>query len=194
VETNAVIAPQYYPGAPGAARVATKPYLARTYPAISITAPDIADWRLTWVTATIGVGGDSLTSYDGNTAMTIPAGSFTDTVILAHTPATGMSPGDPLAGIGHVFDLSAVYSATSQPASLTGGATYTLTVHYDEGDLGFMHEESLALYTWGGGQWVAEPSSVVNPAGDTVMATSDHLSLWAVFGEEHNVLLPIIFR
>ena len=190
VESDAVMAPQYY----GAQRVATKPYLKRTFP-VPVSPADIADWRLTWVTKGVDTNGGSLTSFDGDTVITIPSGAFADDVLLAYTPASGTPPGGDLVVGGPVFDLSAVYSDTEEPAPLAAGATFSLTIHYDEDDLGsYVVEETLALYYWDGEQWIPEPSSVLDPAADTIMATPDHLSLWALLAEDHHLLLPIILN
>ena len=188
VETDAVMIPLYY----SVSVVATKPYLERTYGAGG--SMDIATWRIIWVSGTVGPGGGSLTSYHGDTAIEIPAGAITDTVVITHTPAYGMPPAGNLTGIGHVFDVTAVYSSTGQPAQLAPGQTYTLTVHYTNAEKGLAVESTLALYFWDGNGWVKEPSSVVDTAANTVTAHPSHFSKWAVLGETKRVYLPLIFR
>ncbi|MFQ5854673.1 MAG: hypothetical protein ACE5LU_03375 [Anaerolineae bacterium] len=83
-----------------------------------------------------------------------------------------------------------MHSASGQPAHPS--RPYTITVRYAEGVLAF--EDTLALYTWDGTQWVREPTSVVDPAGNTVTATPDHFGTWAVLGEAERMHLPVIFR
>jgi hypothetical protein len=97
-------------------------------------------------------------------------------------------------GIGHTFDVTAVYSDTGQPAHLAPGQTYAVTVHYTDAEKGPAIEDTLALYAWDGSQWVKEPSSAVDPVAKTVTATPDHLSLWAVLGETRWVFLPLVLR
>jgi len=188
VETDAVMLPLYY----YASVVATKPYLERTYAVGG--GFDIATWRISRISGTIGTGGGSLTSYHGDTTIEIPAGAITDTIVITHTPAYGMPPGGNVAGIGHVFDVTAVYSNTGQPAQIAPGQTYTITVQYTDAEKGPAIENTLALYYWDSSQWVKEPSSVVDTIANKVTATPDHFSLWAVLGETRRVYLPLIMR
>ena len=188
VETDAVMLPLYY----YASVVATKPYLERTYAAgVEF---DVSTWRITRVSGTIGTGGGSLTSYYGDTTIQIPAGAITDTVVITQSPAYGMPPGGNLTGIGHVFDATAVYSSTGQPAQIAPGQTYTITVQYTDAEKGPAIENTLALYYWDGSQWVKEPSSVVDTVANKVTATPDHFSLWAALGETRRVYLSLIMR
>ncbi len=188
VETDAVMIPLYY----DASVVAVKPYLERTYAAGGEF--DIATWRITRVIGEIGPEGGSLTSYHGDTTIEIPAGAITDTIVITHTPAYGMPPEGNLTGIGHVFDITAVYSSTGQPAQLAPGQTYTITVQYTDAEKGPAIENTLALYWWDGSDWVKEPSSVVDPANNIVTAMPDHFSLWAVLGETRRVYLPVVLK
>jgi len=146
------------------------------------------------ISDTIGTGGGSLTSYYGDTTIQIPAGAITDTIVITYTPAYGMPPGGNVAGIGHVFDVTAVYSSTGQPAQIAFGHTYTVTVQYTDAEKGPAIENTLALYYWDGSQWVKEPSSVVDTVANKVTATPDHFSLWAALGETRRVYLPLIMR
>jgi len=41
---------------------------------------------------------------------------------------------------------------------------------------------------------VMQPTSVVDTVNNTVTATPDHLSLWAVLGETRRVFLPVVLR
>lgn len=105
-----------------------------------------------------------------------------------------MPPGSNLTGIGHVFDVTAVYSDTGQPAQLAPGQAYTLTVQYTDTEKGPAIESTLALYWWDGSQWVKEDSSVVDTAANTITATPNHFSRWAVLGETRRVYLPLVMR
>ncbi len=188
VETDAVMIPLYY----YASVVAVKPYLERTFAAGGSV--DYSTWRITRVTGTIGTGGGTLTSYHGDTTIQFSPGAITDTIVITHTPAYGMPPGGDLTGIGHVFDVTAVYSNTGQPAQLAPGQTYTLTVRYTDAEKGPAIESTLALYWWDGNQWVKESSSVVDTVSNAVTATPNHFSLWAVLGETRRVYLPLILK
>jgi len=117
-------------------------------------------------------------------------------VVVTHTvlyPGGVPSGGEPV-GIGHTFKVEAVYSATGQPAQPASGKVYTVTVAYSDAERGPVIEDTLAFYYWDGSQWVKESSSVVDPGGDTVTATPDHFSVWAVLGETRRVYLPLVMR
>ena len=56
-------------------------------------------------------------------------------------------------------------------------------------------ESTLALYYWGGLQRVKEPSSAVNADTNTVTATPNHFSMWAVLGmKPYQIYLPVVIR
>jgi oligopeptide transport system substrate-binding protein len=189
VETDAVIIPIYHYGY----NVVAKPYLERAY---GVPPVDVAGWRITTVsgTATPDDGG-SLTSYDGSTAIQAPAGAFTDTVTLAQAPATGLLPTGSLAGIGHVFDATAVYSDTGQPAQLAPGTSCTVTVAYTDAQRGPVIEGTLGLYAWDGNGWSQQGiTSGVDPVANLVTAQVEHFSLFAVLGETRRVYLPVAIR
>lgn len=188
VETDAVVLPLYY----NASYVATKPILERTYPAGG--GFDISTWRNTSVSGEIGTGGGSLSSYSGDTTLQIPAGAITEPIVITESPAYGMPPGGNLAGIGHVFDVTAVYSSSGLPAEPSPGHTYTISVEYTNAEIGSTIEGTLALYTWDGSQWVMEPSSTVDMTNNLVTATPDHFSLWAVLGETYRLYLPLVLK
>jgi len=185
VETDAVMLPLYYYGA----FVATKPYLERTYPVGGQA--DIAAWRITRVSGTANPAtGGTLVSYHGDTTVQIPAGAFADPVELTQAPATEISPGGNLRGIGHTFDITAVNSDTGQPAQPVQSCR--ITVRYTKSELGSAIENTLGLYYWEESQWVREASSVLDTATNTVSATPNHLSLWSVLGETRRNYLPIL--
>lgn len=153
-------------------------------------------WFAPPVSASIPTSGGSFTSGADHTTYTFPTGAFTDTVIITHTArfvGEVPSPGN-MVGISHFFDVTAVYSSTGQPAQLALGQIYTVTVQYTEAEKGPAIENTLALYWWNGSQWVKEPSSTVDTTNNTVTATPNHLSLWAVLGETRQVYLPLVLR
>jgi len=147
------------------------------------------------ITAVIPVGGGSLFSPRDRTTLIFPPGAFTGTVVLTYT---SRSPNDVpslgnLVGVGHFFEITAVYSQTGQPAQLAPGKTFTMTVEYTESERGPAVEDTLALYWWNDSQWVREDSEV-DPSRNMVIARPAHLSLWGVLGETRRVYLPITMR
>jgi oligopeptide transport system substrate-binding protein len=190
VETDAVVVPLYY----YSYVLVSKPYLERTYPVAPF---DIATWRVTRASDMIEPSGGELTSYGRDITVAVPAGAVTDTVVLTHTPATGMPPGGNLNSIGKVFDLTAVYSDTGKSAQIVPGHTYTTTVHYTNTELGHTDEGTLGFYWWdeSASAWTQQGiSSTVNSTDNLVTAQVDHFSTFAVLGETHRVYLPLVLR
>jgi hypothetical protein len=141
------------------------------------------------------VSGIDQTTYDFSSSVfadDFPGDVFTDTAIVTHTPRYpgNLPPTGDLIGIDHFFEVTAVYSSTGLPAQPT--QPYTLTVQYTDQEKGPAIEGTLALYSWDGNQWAKEPSSVVDVASNTVTATPNHFSVWAVLGETHRLYLPVI--
>jgi hypothetical protein len=148
VETDAVMIPLYYM----TSVIATKPHLERTYPAGG--QPDVATWRIrTFKTIEPDAGG-TVESYLGDTAIEIPANALEDTVMITLTSISRVKSGGPVTGIGHMFDVTAVVTPTGEPAGLAPGKTYNLTVRYTDAERGPVKEDTLALYSWNGAEWV----------------------------------------
>ncbi|MCJ7660085.1 MAG: hypothetical protein MUO67_13145, partial [Anaerolineales bacterium] len=98
---------------------------------------------------------------------------------------------------GDSFELTAIVSGTTPVGSVQGAldilGTYSLTVEYDSSGLNDAQESNLELYYWQDGMWVEETSSVVDTTINSIMATPDHFSIWAVLGRDSfPVFLPII--
>jgi hypothetical protein len=144
------------------------------------------------VTAIISPEGGSLASTGGDTGFAFGPGAFSSPVRLIYRHLWARTHVDDHVGLKHAFDLSAVYPDTGQLATLALGQTYTVTVHYTDAELGTTAEDTVALHYWDGTQWAKEPSSVVNPATNTVTASPNHLSEWAVLGETRRVFLPVV--
>ena len=145
------------------------------------------------VTAIISPEGGSLASTGGDTSFAFGPGAFSSPVRLIYRHLWARTHVDDHVGLKHAFDLSALYPDTGQLATLAPGQTYTVTVHYTDTELGWSTiETSLALHYWDGSQWIKEPSSAINAATNTVTASPNHLSEWAVLGETWRVFLPVV--
>jgi hypothetical protein len=129
------------------------------------------------------------------TEIVVPPHAFTDTVAF-HMVDVPPLPTGPLAATGLFFDLFASLPGSGTLAGMLPGQRITITVTYDESELPpGIDESELALYAWDGGEWVEEPTSVVDVDQDTVTASPDHLSLWAVlYGRQEALYLPLIER
>ncbi len=177
VATDTVMIPLYY----YASTVATKPYLERTYPAVG--GFDIATWRIAHASGAIGPDGGSIISFDGNTTVEVPAGGFTDTVVISHRPAYSAPPAGSLRRIGDAFDMTAAYSDTGAPAQLAPGQTSTITVRYTDTELGPAMEHTLALYWWDGDSWSqAGITSSVDAVNGMVTAQLEQFSRFITAG------------
>jgi hypothetical protein len=152
-------------------------------------------WFVPPAVATISVNGGILTSAADNATLTFPAGAFTTPAVITYVvryPGNVPAAGD-FDTTGHVYEVTAVDAGTGQPATLAPGHTYTVVVPYTGEDLNGAAENSLALYYWNGSQWMREPTSVVNTANNTVTATPDHFSVWAMLGSAtKQVYLPLV--
>ncbi len=142
------------------------------------------------VSAAVSTTGGSLVSSSGDAVIAFPSGAFTQTVNLTYRQLFYDQDTEPLSGIGLIFDLTAVYSGTSQVAQLLPGVSYTMTISYT--DTALVFEDTLALFSWEVDHWAKEPSSMVNVELDYVTATPAHLSLWALLGETNKGYLPIL--
>jgi hypothetical protein len=144
------------------------------------------------VVVSIPTEGGSLLSTHADTSLIFPSGAFTTTVDLTYRHLWADRNTGPLTGIGHTFDLSAVYSDTGLVAQLAPGQSFAATVHYIDAEKGPAIESTLALYAWDGSQWVKEPSSAVDVGANTITAAPDHLGLFAVLGETQRIYLPVV--
>ena len=122
-----------------------------------------------------------------------PAGSFTDTVrIVEYIPDQRELPATPGKFlVGSAYHIFAEHPVTL--AMLTPTLPYTVTVQYVDSQVGST-ESSLALYWWDGHQWLRESTSAVDLQANTVSATPQHFSLWAVMAEARRMYLPHLSR
>jgi hypothetical protein len=149
--------------------------------------------------AAIDPDGGLLASGHGETFLLFPSGVFTQPAsvtyrhLLNDQDIDTLSVTPPLrpAGIGHTFDIDALITDTGQAAQLAPGQNYTVLIHYTDGERGATVEESLKLHTWDGSRWVPEATSIAYPAMNTVVAYPQHLGLFALLGQVHQIHLPI---
>lgn len=130
----------------------------------------------------------------GDIFFSFPENAFTQTVTLAYSLLNGQENAPALRGLGRIFNLKAYDNETDQPAQLKNGVSFTATVTYSDNDVRVIHEDTLALYWWDGLAWVKESNSIVYPNSNTIIATPDHLGIWAIMGEPVYHYLPLIIR
>jgi hypothetical protein len=142
-------------------------------------APPVTEATLTSSSQTLDSSAVDGVSYHLNGA-TPPA------VTLLHMPVFSGNTPPAHAGmqaIGHAYAAFARNPATDQPVTtLSGGATYHVSVRYTDAEVRTVIESSLAFYAWDGSQWVKDASSTVDPETNTVSANPNHFSLWTVLG------------
>lgn len=143
---------------------------------------------------TLPTSGGSVTPASGVT-ITVPAGAFTDTVVIHYTPHPITNTGS-LQHVGFFYELDCTYLSTGATATLQPGQHYTITVTYDQNEVpAGVSEAGLALYTLDDfAGWTKEPTSVVDTVANTITATPTHFSLWGVLEGRHAVFLPLVLR
>lgn len=148
------------------------------------------------ITAMVPPGVDVNVTLIGGGTITIPTNTFTDTVTLIYTPHPITNTGD-LNHVGLFYTLDAIYP-NGDPAQPQPGQRYTITLAYQQADVPpGINEADLALYFWDGAAWIKEESSVVDPEANTITATPDHFSLWAILtrnSPEEKIYVPIILK
>jgi len=150
--------------------------------------------RAASASAAIPGSGGQLVSNADSTRYRFSAGTFARTTTVTHTPLVPQeipSTGD-VRGIQHAYQVSAMDDTTGQPVQPS--QPYTVTIQYTDAEKGSAIEDTLALYYWNGTQWVKESTSQVDTANNTVTATPDHFSVWAVLGETNSIYLPLVMR
>jgi hypothetical protein len=146
------------------------------------------------VTGLIPTTGGSLVSTSGDTTLIFGSGAFADTVEVTYKHLLYDENTGYRAGIGETFDIAAIYADTQENANLVPGGFFTLTEVYADSQVGPAVEDTLALFSWNGFDWVREPTSTLDPVNNIILATPSHLSRWAVLGETNRVWLSIIRR
>lgn len=148
------------------------------------------------VTGTIPTTGGALTSHDLDTQITVPNGTFTDTVEITYRQLwTDENTGE-REGLGQTFEISAVYTSNDQPAQMQPGKSISIAIAY--ASTGPIIENTLELYGWNSStqKWdnTGVASSNVNTSGNIVNAQINQLSLFAVLGDTNRGYLPIILK
>ena len=93
-------------------------------------------------------------------------------------------------GVGLHFEVTAV----TTESHLLQSSPYTITVYYDQNDLGPILEETLALYRREDNQWLPETSSTLNMTQKTITASLEQTGQFAVLGETYRTYFPIMLH
>lgn len=126
----------------------------------------------------------------------VKQGAFSGTVVMRYAGQPVVDTGS-LSNIGLFYQLDAVHPLNGQPVQLQPGQTYAVELTYQPENVpSGVNEADLALYFWDEGQWVKENTSVVDVETNTITATPNHFSQWAVLAdsEQPAIYLPLIIR
>lgn len=155
---------------------------------------NVEEWLFTTESSVEATTAGQLIATDGWVKLETPAGAFTETVWLQHTPWQPLAQ-EGLINSGQTFKLSAV-NHLGMTSTLSSGVTATLTITYNQYPLNILHSfaPGLGLYYWDGSQWVLEPTSTVDLENQTVMAHINRLGTWALLstGPNNSVYLPLV--
>jgi parallel beta-helix repeat protein len=129
------------------------------------------------------------------TTVQVPADAVTEAVTLAYTPVETATSPFGFAFAGRAFDLDAYQGGTLLPG-FTFSTPVTITLHYDEADIGGVEEDTLVLHYWSGDEWIDAACGDYDrhPADDWLAVPICHLSRFALFGEQRKVYLPLVLR
>jgi len=139
---------------------------------------------------TPGQGGTISLTLDVTITVSFPPNAVSQpiTVSLQITTQRPVSSGFKI--LGHIFSIEA--RTTGGTLLTTFSKPFTITVHYRDIDAIGINEAELKLYSWNdaGGWWHTIPSAV-GVGTNTVSATLDHLSTFAVLGKiEYELYFP----
>ena len=141
------------------------------------------------VTATPGEGGiTSLTNPDGSKIkLTIPAGAVSENThfTIERVDINLVTPPSPESGLflvnGLVYEIKAEVNGKS---ITTFKKPLILTFTYTNEQIEGLDENSLKIYYWNGKNWIALENSEVNRDDNTVTASTDHFTLFALIGSK----------
>jgi len=148
-----------------------------------------------------GAAGGTLISNDGRTTLVIPAGAVEGevTIILKPTPkASGFM--SPFVSARNDFEVLAFDANGAAVTQFDQPLTFTL--HYEDGDIGMMPEESLAVHYFDVGQrqWIDAVTTCTggsytrNPEENKLSLPVCHLTEFAFVGIEFYNYLPLTLK
>jgi hypothetical protein len=130
-------------------------------------------------------------------SLSVPPGAVSEAISVTMQTVASAPPTGGFAVLGQSF---AIEAQTLAGAPVTQFAQpLTITVHYSDDDLAGQDENGLQIYYWSETeqQWVAIPT-VVDAQANTLVATVDHLTLFAVLhpaaAKEWKLYLPGVSR
>ncbi|WP_420631588.1 LVIVD repeat-containing protein [Candidatus Leptofilum sp.] len=141
------------------------------------------------ITGTVLMDGGTLASPIDQTSYIIPSGTFTDTVLVSHTPLYHNIPKTNDVVVSQTFEFAAVFSGTEQIA--VSQNPITVTVPYDPSRVMNLIDGTLTLCYWDGMTW-QKADSLIDPLAKTITAMLPYQTIWQLQGEAHRTYLPIM--
>lgn len=122
-----------------------------------------------------------------------PAYSVDQQIRVVTGMTEGLTISSTLQAAGDFFTVVAYDLSNSEVVSFT--RQFSITISYESEDVGTIDEDTLSLYYWDEEleQWV-EVESIVDTVENTLIATLDHLTTFAVLGETNRIYLPLVIR
>jgi hypothetical protein len=144
--------------------------------------PDVSTrYNTSSVKAEIGPSGGSV-SIEGNIELAIPEGAVEDKVTLEARPLSLVESGQVNATSARAVGIAPILGTTYEisPSGFVFDKEVTLTIYYDERNLGNIDESGLAMFYWDEIGWAQLSTSVVDTTGNTVSARVRHLSTFTI--------------
>ena len=154
------------------------------------------------VSETIGTSGGEITSNDGDTSLSFPAGSLPGSMTITFVPQPAPSSFTGTLGFGNSSFLVEVATGTKFDFALP----VTVNLTYADADLGalpwLLAENNLKLYWWNGTGWVDAVTTCATPSGYIRDTSANTLQLsicksgeFALLGTYQPMLfLPVVKR
>ncbi len=133
-----------------------------------------------------------------HTTIQIPSGAVTETTELVFTErdyAHSSPAGYAFAGQG--FQIEAYRSDGVHIPNYIFTKPITITVEYSNADIAIISDENtLELRYWNGNTWSVNGITIIerDANNNRLVATVTHLSQFAMFGETHQIYLPLVLR
>jgi len=134
--------------------------------------------------------GGSASLSDGSVSVSVPAAAVSGSGTVSINPTTSYTApgGDKQVVGGKSYDLA----VTIDDAEVTVFTEpVTLTFSYNDSDISGLDESTLAIYYWDedSSQWV-EVGGTVDAGNNTITATVNHFTMFAILGEEAEEVTP----
>jgi alpha-glucoside transport system substrate-binding protein len=129
------------------------------------------------------------------TVIELSAGAVTETTLLQHTPLDSVGTPGGFQFAGRAFNLLA-YQDGELVTDYNFAEAVTITLTYSDSELTEKVEDTLMLKYWDGSGWSTDGITIINhdQVNNIMVVTIEHLTDFALIGEQDRVLLPFVRR